>query len=56
MDEYELIQSYLAQQKPPILDDIVPDGNEFVPDERADAVKSRLIASVPFRSGVIDID
>lgn len=54
MDEYELIQSYLAQQKPPILDDIVPDGNEFVPDERADTVKSRLIASVLFHDGEID--
>ena len=56
MDEYELIQYYLAQQKPPILDDIVPDWNRFVTDERADTVESRLIASVPFRSGEIDFD
>ena len=54
MDEYELIQSYLAQQKLPILDDIVPGRNEYVPHEQESAVQGRLIASVLFHDGEID--
>lgn len=51
---------YWAEYTEPVMslftDDIVPDRNEYVPHEQASTVKSRLIASAPFRSGVIDID
>lgn len=45
MDERELIQLYLQQQKPPILDDIMPDDLKFIPLEQENEMQNILHVS-----------
>lgn len=45
MDERELILRYLQQQKPPILDDIIPDTLQQITPEQAEQEGNVLLVS-----------
>lgn len=46
MDERELIQLYLQQQKPPILDDIIPDVPDDFKSDSSDTVRGVKVIHV----------
>lgn len=45
MDEQELIQLYLQQQKPPVLDDIMPNTLQQITPEQAEQEGNVLLVS-----------